>query len=112
MNKTCLLPVPVLTTEHVPQGKSLFCLAADNGFRLGLQSLCRNKVYDNTILACIMISSASLALEEPGASAAVLEVLKYMDLVFTFVFIAELLLKVRAAAATTTVVHKTCLPLC
>lgn len=80
--------------EYVLQGKSLFCLAPDNGFRLGLQGLCRNKVFDNVLLVCIMISSASLAFEEPSQSQVILDVLKYMDLVFTFLFCAELALKV------------------
>jgi hypothetical protein len=76
------------------EGNSLFCLGPENSFRLGLQRLCRNQVFDNVLLLCIMFSSTTLAFDEPGKSELVGDILYYMDLVFTGIFVTELVLKV------------------
>lgn len=76
------------------EGSALFCLGPKNNLRLTLRDLCRNQNFDNFILACILISSAALAVEEPGQDESVLQLIDTLDLIFTIAFISEMLLKI------------------
>jgi len=76
------------------EGKSFFILSKHSNLRKSMRDIVCNKSFDNTILSCIMISSLALALEEPGASQELLDILDYMDYGFTIVFLIEMTLKI------------------
>ncbi|XP_028397956.1 voltage-dependent L-type calcium channel subunit alpha-1D-like [Dendronephthya gigantea] len=82
-------------TDPMPMETSMFIFSGTNRFRV----LCFNFVtYSytvNFILACILISSALLAAEDPVREhSARNEVLKYFDYFFTAVFTVEIILKI------------------
>lgn len=85
---------PKVETYDKLEGKSFFFLSKHSNFRQSMRHLVRNRSFDNGILLCIMISSMALALEEPGASPELLEILDYMDYGFTIVFLIEMTLKI------------------
>lgn len=76
------------------QGRSLFVLGVAHPVRLLLFTILKNPAFENTILFSIFVSSAALAVEEPDQAQEVLDVLAQMDLVFTTLFIFEMLAKI------------------
>ena len=46
-------------------GTSLFCLGTENCFRVACHKLVESKIFTNVILALIIISTITLALETP-----------------------------------------------
>ena len=85
---------PQLATYDRLEGKTFFVMSKHSNFRQSMRDIVRNKSFDNGILFCIMISSLALALEEPGASEELLEILDVMDYAFTVVFLIEMTLKI------------------
>ena len=64
-------------------------------FRKFCHFICNHSYFGNIILACIMISSAMLAAEDPlSAHSERNRILRYFDYFFTTVFTIEIMLKV------------------
>eukprot|EP01052_Picozoa_sp_SAG31_P015839 SAG31_NODE_1029_length_10253_cov_2.979515_3_plen_2033_part_00 len=76
------------------QGVSLFLFKPDNGIRLALKSVVSNSKFDALILVCIIISSLSLAVEEPDQKKEILDILDQMDLIFNIIFTFEMFAKI------------------
>ena len=83
--------------EPIPEGYVFFVLSPTNPFRLSCYNFINHSIISNFILVCIMISSASLAAEDPmDANSKRNRVLGYFDYFFTSVFSIEITLKVIA----------------
>ncbi|XP_024943014.1 muscle calcium channel subunit alpha-1 isoform X2 [Cephus cinctus] len=80
--------------QPIPAGSSFFIFSQTNRFRVFCHWLCNHSYFSNIILACIMISSAMLAAEDPlDASSYRNQILNYFDYFFTTVFTVEICLK-------------------
>ena len=81
----------------IPPYRSLFLFKPDNKFRIFCHWFCNHNVFANVILVCIMISSASLAAEDPLHSKSPRNItLGYFDIFFTTIFTIEIVVKVIA----------------
>ncbi|KAK2156437.1 hypothetical protein LSH36_213g02000 [Paralvinella palmiformis] len=81
----------------MPQYSSLFVFSNTNKFRVFCHAICNHSYFGNIVLACILISSAMLAAEDPlHANSERNQILKYFDYFFTSVFGVEIALKVIA----------------
>ena len=80
--------------EFVLESKSLFIFGPTSGLRIKLRNICSNPGFEFLILMCILISSAGLAIEEPGASQQIKDLIKTSDYIFTSIFTFELIIKV------------------
>lgn len=77
------------------QTNTLFVLKQDSLVRKGLHNLVNSNWFDPFILACILISSALLAVEDTvDEDATVNKVLGYIDFIFTPIFALEVILKI------------------
>ena len=77
------------------QVNTLFILKPTNPIRKGLHKLVNSSWFDPFILACILISSALLAVEDTvNEDATINKVLGYVDFVFTPIFAVEVVLKI------------------
>ena len=77
------------------QVNTLFILKPDTLIRKGLHKLVNSKWFDPFILACILISSALLAVEDTvHEDATVNKVLGYIDFIFTPIFALEVIIKI------------------
>ena len=77
------------------QVNTLFILKPNTLIRKGLHKLVNSKWFDPFILACILISSALLAVEDTvHEDATVNKVLGYIDFIFTPIFALEVILKI------------------
>ena len=77
------------------QVNTLFILKPNTLIRKGLHKLVNSKWFDPFILACILISSALLAVEDTvNEGATVNKVLGYIDFIFTPIFAIEVILKI------------------
>ena len=81
--------------EEMLQTNTLFVLKPDSLIRKGLHKLVNSNWFDPFILACILISSALLAVEDTvNEDATVNKVLGYIDFIFTPIFALEVILKI------------------
>eukprot|EP00096_Caligus_rogercresseyi_P004791 TRINITY_DN1928_c0_g2_i1.p1 TRINITY_DN1928_c0_g2~~TRINITY_DN1928_c0_g2_i1.p1 ORF type:complete len:1446 (-),score=320.23 TRINITY_DN1928_c0_g2_i1:115-4299(-) len=86
--------------EPLPLFSSLFIFSPTNPFRVMCYDFCNHSYFANFILVCIMVSSASLAAEDPLHSKSPRNiVLGYFDMFFTFIFTVEIIFKVIAYGA-------------
>jgi len=78
--------------------RSLYFLKPDNRFRVLCSRIAESKPFDNIVLACILTSSVTLAIESPtiGDDSPLRLALTIIDLVLNGVFTLELCLKVIA----------------
>jgi hypothetical protein len=103
-------------SEFPPEASSLFCLKQKNGLRVAIFRFVEWKWFDRLILSLILISSILLAIDQPyivfcsgqvkGATNDCLTlytVIKMADLVLTFLFLGEFVLKNIALGV---IVHK------
>ena len=99
-NEPAVEPQPIEVGEFsVIEGKTCCVLGPANSVRLGMQQIIQDSRFDNLILACILISSCTLALEKPPQRSheqddSVAEILDSLDLIFTIVFSFEMIIKV------------------
>ncbi|EYC26334.1 hypothetical protein Y032_0010g1096 [Ancylostoma ceylanicum] len=85
------------TTPHkpIPKASSLFILSHTNPFRVFCNKIVNHSYFTNSVLVCILVSSAMLAAEDPlEANSSRNTVLNYFDYFFTTVFTIEITLKV------------------
>uniref|UniRef100_A0A3P8WMC0 Voltage-dependent L-type calcium channel subunit alpha n=1 Tax=Cynoglossus semilaevis TaxID=244447 RepID=A0A3P8WMC0_CYNSE len=83
----------------IPEGSAFFCLSNTN-IRVGCHRLIHHHVFTNLILVFIILSSCSLAAEDPiRAHSFRNNVLGYADYAFTSIFTVEILLKMTVHGA-------------
>ncbi|XP_053226942.1 voltage-dependent L-type calcium channel subunit alpha-1F isoform X3 [Podarcis raffonei] len=84
----------------IPDGSSFFCLSKTNPLRVGCHKLIHHHIFTNLILVFIILSSISLAAEDPiRAHSFRNNILGYFDYAFTSIFTVEILLKMTAYGA-------------
>ena len=84
----------------IPEGYVFFVLSPKNKFRVLCYNFINNTIISNFLLVCILISSASLATEDPlDANSKRNRVLGYFDYFFTTVFTLEITFKIIAYGA-------------
>ncbi|XP_070246876.1 voltage-dependent L-type calcium channel subunit alpha-1D isoform X5 [Myotis yumanensis] len=84
----------------IPEGSAFFILSKTNPIRVGCHKLINHHVFTNLILVFIMLSSASLAAEDPIRSHSFRNtILGYFDYAFTAIFTVEILLKMTTFGA-------------
>ncbi|XP_072571307.1 voltage-dependent L-type calcium channel subunit alpha-1D-like isoform X2 [Paramormyrops kingsleyae] len=99
LNMTNFAP-PIEKIVPIPEGSSFFCLRKHNGFRKGCHKLIHHPIYTNLILLFIILSSISLAAEDPiRAHSFRNTVLGYADYAFTSIFTVEIILKMTVYGA-------------
>ncbi|XP_065218942.1 muscle calcium channel subunit alpha-1 isoform X4 [Planococcus citri] len=78
----------------IPQASSFFVFSSTNWFRILCHKIINHSYFTNTILVCILVSSALLAAEDPtGKDKSRTEILAWFDNFFTLVFTIEIFLK-------------------
>ncbi|XP_064604467.1 muscle calcium channel subunit alpha-1-like isoform X3 [Liolophura sinensis] len=81
--------------KPIPKASSLFLFSPTNKFRVLCHKICNHSYFGNIVLACILISSAMLAAEDPlNANSDRNQILNYFDYFFTSVFTIEILIKI------------------
>ncbi|XP_074169212.1 voltage-dependent L-type calcium channel subunit alpha-1D isoform X14 [Rhinolophus sinicus] len=84
----------------IPEGSAFFILSKTNPIRVGCHKLINHHIFTNLILVFIMLSSASLAAEDPIRSHSFRNtILGYFDYAFTAIFTVEILLKMTTFGA-------------
>ncbi|XP_058855858.1 voltage-dependent L-type calcium channel subunit alpha-1D-like isoform X1 [Acipenser ruthenus] len=84
----------------IPEGSSFFIFSKTNIIRVGCHKLINHHIFTNLILVFIMLSSVSLAAEDPIRNFSARNIiLGYFDYAFTSIFTVEILLKMTAFGA-------------
>ncbi|XP_066472360.1 voltage-dependent L-type calcium channel subunit alpha-1F [Tiliqua scincoides] len=92
--------IPKEKVLPIPDGSSFFCLSKTNPLRVGCHKLIHHHIFTNLILVFIILSSISLAAEDPiRAHSFRNNILGYFDYAFTAIFTVEILLKMTAYGA-------------
>ncbi|KAJ8301680.1 hypothetical protein KUTeg_020667 [Tegillarca granosa] len=81
--------------KPIPNASALFIFSPTNKFRVICHRICNHSYFGNIVLACILISSAMLATEDPLDSESERnKILNYFDIFFTSVFTIEIIIKI------------------
>ncbi|XP_051526097.1 voltage-dependent L-type calcium channel subunit alpha-1D [Myxocyprinus asiaticus] len=87
-------------TPPIPEGSAFFIFSSSNPIRVACHRLINHQIFTNLILIFIMLSSVSLAAEDPIRNFSARNiVLGYFDYAFTAIFAVEILLKMTAFGA-------------
>uniref|UniRef100_A0AAQ4P5A7 Voltage-dependent L-type calcium channel subunit alpha n=1 Tax=Gasterosteus aculeatus aculeatus TaxID=481459 RepID=A0AAQ4P5A7_GASAC len=87
-------------TPPIPLGSAFFIFSSTNPFRVFCHKLINHQIFTNLILVFIMLSSISLAAEDPIRNFSARNIiLGYADYVFTSIFTFEILIKMTAFGA-------------
>ncbi|XP_051915324.1 voltage-dependent L-type calcium channel subunit alpha-1D isoform X7 [Hippocampus zosterae] len=87
-------------TPPIPEGSAFFIFSSTNPFRVFCHRLINHQIFTNLILVFIMLSSVSLAAEDPIRNFSARNIiLGYADYVFTSMFTFEILIKMTAFGA-------------
>ncbi|XP_037832710.1 voltage-dependent L-type calcium channel subunit alpha-1D isoform X7 [Kryptolebias marmoratus] len=87
-------------TPPIPEGSAFFIFSSTNPFRVFCHKLINHQIFTNLILVFIMLSSVSLAAEDPIRNFSARNIiLSYADYVFTSMFTFEILIKMTAFGA-------------
>ncbi|XP_077465984.1 voltage-dependent L-type calcium channel subunit alpha-1D isoform X1 [Stigmatopora argus] len=79
----------------IPEGSAFFIFSSTNPFRVFCHKLINHQIFTNLILVFIMLSSVSLAAEDPIRNFSARNIiLGYFDYAFTAIFTVEILLKI------------------
>ncbi|XP_038149949.1 voltage-dependent L-type calcium channel subunit alpha-1D isoform X2 [Cyprinodon tularosa] len=82
-------------TPPIPEGSAFFIFSSTNPFRVFCHKLINHQIFTNLILVFIMLSSVSLAAEDPIRNFSARNIiLGYFDYAFTAIFTVEILLKI------------------
>ncbi|TKS77316.1 Voltage-dependent L-type calcium channel subunit alpha-1D CHCACHA1D [Collichthys lucidus] len=82
-------------TPPIPAGSAFFIFSSTNPFRVLCHKLINHQIFTNLILVFIMLSSVSLAAEDPIRNFSARNIiLGYFDYAFTAIFTVEILLKI------------------
>ncbi|XP_068854263.1 voltage-dependent L-type calcium channel subunit alpha-1F [Aphelocoma coerulescens] len=91
-------PKPKVTP--IPEGSAFFLLSSTNPLRVKCHALINHHIFTNLILVFIILSSVSLAAEDPvRAHSPRNHILGYFDYAFTSIFTVEILLKMTVFGA-------------
>ncbi|KAJ8017280.1 hypothetical protein DPEC_G00016200 [Dallia pectoralis] len=94
-----ILP-PKEKVTPIPEGSAFYCLSQTNPIRRGCHILIHHHIFCNLILVFIILSSCSLAAEDPiRAHSFRNNVLGYADYAFTSIFTVEIILKMTVHGA-------------
>uniref|UniRef100_A0A8C5SZE5 Voltage-dependent L-type calcium channel subunit alpha n=1 Tax=Laticauda laticaudata TaxID=8630 RepID=A0A8C5SZE5_LATLA len=92
--------IPKEKVVPIPEGSAFFCLSQTNPLRVGCHKLIHHHIFTNLILVFIILSSISLAAEDPiRAHSFRNNILGYFDYAFTSIFTVEILLKMTSFGA-------------
>lgn len=80
--------------EFVLESRSLFIFGPHSKVRESLRVLVKTAAFDNLILLSIIFSSLALAVEEPGQDKDLIDILELLDLMFTGLFVFEMIAKI------------------
>lgn len=80
--------------QIVLDGRALFLFGKHSSLRQNLKGIVTNPNFDNFILACIIVNSIALAVEEPDQNQEILDIISTLDLFFTAVFTFECVIKI------------------
>uniref|UniRef100_A0A8C7T5X6 Voltage-dependent L-type calcium channel subunit alpha n=1 Tax=Oncorhynchus mykiss TaxID=8022 RepID=A0A8C7T5X6_ONCMY len=84
----------------IPDGSAFFIFSKTNPIRVGCHRLINHHIFTNLILVFIMLSSVSLAAEDPIRNFSARNIiLGYFDYAFTAIFTVEILLKMTTYGA-------------
>ncbi|XP_067384290.1 calcium channel, voltage-dependent, L type, alpha 1F subunit isoform X3 [Channa argus] len=84
----------------IPEGSAFFCLSKTNPVRVACHTLIHHHIFTNLILVFIILSSCSLAAEDPIRTHSFRNnILGYADYAFTSIFTVEILLKMTVHGA-------------
>ncbi|CAB1315380.1 unnamed protein product, partial [Coregonus sp. 'balchen'] len=84
----------------IPDGTAFFIFSKTNPIRVGCHKLINHHIFTNLILVFIMLSSVSLAAEDPIRNFSARNIiLGYFDYAFTAIFTVEILLKMTTYGA-------------
>ncbi|CAB1439990.1 unnamed protein product [Pleuronectes platessa] len=84
----------------IPEGSAFFCLSNTNPIRKACHTLIHHHIFTNLILVFIILSSCSLAAEDPiRAHSFRNNILGYADYAFTSIFTVEILFKMMVHGA-------------
>uniref|UniRef100_A0A8C4F239 Voltage-dependent L-type calcium channel subunit alpha n=1 Tax=Dicentrarchus labrax TaxID=13489 RepID=A0A8C4F239_DICLA len=84
----------------IPEGSAFFIFSSTNPFRVFCHRLINHHIFTNLILVFIMLSSASLAAEDPIRNFSARNIiLGYFDYAFTAIFTVEIVLKMTTYGA-------------
>ncbi|XP_056591032.1 calcium channel, voltage-dependent, L type, alpha 1D subunit, a isoform X14 [Triplophysa dalaica] len=84
----------------IPDGSAFFIFSKTNPFRVACHKLINHHIFTNLILVFIMLSSASLAAEDPIRNFSARNIiLGYFDYAFTAIFTVEIVLKMTTYGA-------------
>ncbi|KAM9229898.1 voltage-dependent L-type calcium channel subunit alpha-1C isoform 7-T7 [Dugong dugon] len=84
----------------MPEASAFFIFSANNRFRLQCHRIVNDSIFTNLILFFILLSSISLAAEDPVQHTSFRNhILYYFDIVFTTIFTIEIALKMTAYGA-------------
>ncbi|XP_041446906.1 voltage-dependent L-type calcium channel subunit alpha-1D isoform X3 [Xenopus laevis] len=84
----------------IPEGSAFFIFSNTNPIRVGCHKLINHHIFTNLILVFIMLSSVSLAAEDPISSHSFRNIiLGYFDYAFTGIFTVEIFLKMMTFGA-------------
>ncbi|XP_053174297.1 voltage-dependent L-type calcium channel subunit alpha-1D isoform X5 [Scomber japonicus] len=84
----------------IPEGSAFFIFSSTNPIRVFCHKLINHQIFTNLILVFIMLSSVSLAAEDPIRNFSARNIiLGYFDYAFTAIFTVEILLKMTAFGA-------------
>ncbi|KAJ0064133.1 hypothetical protein NL108_000998, partial [Boleophthalmus pectinirostris] len=87
-------------TPPIPEGSAFFIFSSTNPFRVFCHKLINHQIFTNLILVFIMLSSVSLAAEDPIRNFSARNIIiGYADYVFTSMFTFEILIKMTAFGA-------------
>uniref|UniRef100_A0AAQ4RFP2 Voltage-dependent L-type calcium channel subunit alpha n=1 Tax=Gasterosteus aculeatus aculeatus TaxID=481459 RepID=A0AAQ4RFP2_GASAC len=87
-------------TPPIPLGSAFFIFSSTNPFRVFCHKLINHQIFTNLILVFIMLSSISLAAEDPIRNFSARNIiLGYFDYAFTAIFTVEILFKMTAFGA-------------
>uniref|UniRef100_A0A3B3Z834 Voltage-dependent L-type calcium channel subunit alpha n=1 Tax=Periophthalmus magnuspinnatus TaxID=409849 RepID=A0A3B3Z834_9GOBI len=87
-------------TPAIPEGSAFFIFSSTNPFRVFCHKLINHQIFTNLILVFIMLSSVSLAAEDPIRNFSARNIiLGYFDYAFTAIFTVEIVLKMTAFGA-------------
>ncbi|KAM3656130.1 LOW QUALITY PROTEIN: voltage-dependent L-type calcium channel subunit alpha-1F-like [Ammospiza maritima maritima] len=85
---------PKTKVTPIPEGSAFFVLSSTNPLRVKCHALINHHIFTNLILVFIILSSISLAAEDPvRAHSPRNHILGYFDYAFTSIFTVEILLK-------------------
>uniref|UniRef100_A0A8C9X347 Voltage-dependent L-type calcium channel subunit alpha n=1 Tax=Sander lucioperca TaxID=283035 RepID=A0A8C9X347_SANLU len=99
LKMTDLVP-PKEKVLPIPEGSAFFCLSNTNPIRVACHTLIHHHIFCNLILVFIILSSCSLAAEDPiRAHSFRNNILGYADYAFTSIFTVEILFKMTVHGA-------------